>query len=96
MNVNLYSCKSKFTSYVSADVSPESFRRGLVRGRNPGVARAGPEPPVHVDRLKLALLASLALEVALAARRVDSRDVVCEIQRILCYEVPIELWSYID
>ena len=58
------------------NVSPESFRRGLVGGRNPGVACAGPEPPVHVYRLELALLASLALEVALSARRVDSRDVV--------------------
>ena len=63
--------QTKFPVQAQADISPEGFRRCLVCGRNPGVACAGPEPPVHVDRLELTLLASLALEVALAARGMD-------------------------
>ena len=63
--------QAKFPVQGQVDVSPKGFRRSLVCGRNPGVACAGPEPPVHVDRLELTLLASLALEVALAARSVD-------------------------
>ena len=58
------------------NIVPESFRRGLVRRRNSCVAGAGPEPPVDVDGLELSLVAPLALEVALAARCVDRRDVV--------------------
>ena len=52
-------------------VAPEGDGAGLVGGRQPLVARAGPEPPVHVDGVEALVLAALALEVALAAGGVD-------------------------
>jgi len=42
-----------------------------IGGWNPPVASSGPEPSVHIDRLKVGTVAALVLEVAFAPRGVD-------------------------
>ena len=49
---------------------------GAVGGRDPGVARARPEPPVDVDGGEVGGVAALVLEVALAAAGVHRAHVV--------------------
>ena len=55
---------------------PVSVGVGLVGGGDPGVGGSGPEPSVDVDGLEVAGVAPLALEVALAAGRVNGAHVV--------------------
>jgi len=45
-------------------VTPEGLGVGRVGGRDPRVARASPEPAVHIDGLKMVSVAAFVLEVA--------------------------------
>jgi len=47
-----------------------------IGGWDPSIAGSGPEPSVHIDRLKVGTVAALVLEVALAPRGVDRCDIV--------------------
>jgi hypothetical protein len=64
--------------YSLSSGTPVGFFCPLVGGRDPRVGRARPEPPVDVDWLEVLGVAALALEVALAPRRVDRAHVVCK------------------
>jgi hypothetical protein len=59
-------------------LAPEALGVGLVGGQDPLVVGSGPEPSVDVDGLQVGGVAALALEVALAAGRVDGAHVVCK------------------
>ncbi len=65
-------------SHSLSGEAPEGVRGPFGGGRDPLVGSAGPEPAVDVDGLEVLCVASLALEVALAARCVDGAHVICK------------------
>lgn len=57
-------------------LAPEAFRVRLIGRQDPLVVGSCPEPAIDVDGLKVGSIATLALEVTLAARSVDGADVI--------------------